>query len=177
MACFKHYCILDFIQKAVITTYSLSALRAIQHPNWKRHQTVNKIVLLNHTLISSGTTITFLRTPAHNNIPGNETADQLAKISTLGSPTSTQSEIHQKQSTLPLSLPDMYALIKKSCFAVWNDKYTSSLKASHYKQIFQNIENDNCADYIENEKSWRTGNTRHWPSGWQQKHLCSKHPL
>jgi len=26
----------------------------------------------------------------------------------------------------------------------WNDKYTSSPKAAHYKQIFQNIENDNC---------------------------------
>jgi len=30
------------IQKAVIITDSISALRAIQHPNWKRHQTVKK---------------------------------------------------------------------------------------------------------------------------------------
>jgi len=27
-------------------------------------------------------------------------------------------------------------------------------------------------------KSWRSGNyTGYWPSGWQQKHLWSKHPL
>jgi len=52
----------NHIQKAVIITDSFSALRAIQHPNWKRHQTVNKIVLLNHTLITSGNTITFLWT-------------------------------------------------------------------------------------------------------------------
>jgi len=73
----------NHIHKAVIITNSLSALRAIQHPNWKRHQTVNKIVLHNHSLITSGNTITLLWTPEHSNIPGNETADQLAKRSTL----------------------------------------------------------------------------------------------
>jgi len=35
----------------------------------------------------------------------------------------------------------MYALIKTSCFAVWNAKYTNSPEAAHYKQIFQTIEN------------------------------------
>jgi len=134
----------NHIQKPVIITDSLSALRAIQHPNWKRHQTVNKIVQLNHSLLTSGSTITFLRTPAHCNMPGNETADQLAKISTSDSPISTALEIHQKHSTLPLSLPDMYAFIKTSCFAVWNAKYTNSPKSAHYKQIFQNIENGTC---------------------------------
>ena len=134
----------NHIQKAVIITDSLSALRVIQHPNWKCHQTANKIVLLNHSLITSRTTITFLWTPAHSNIPGNETAGRLANISTLDSPISTTLEIHRKQSTFPLSLPDMYALIKTSCFAVGNDKYTNSPKAARYKQIFQNIENGTC---------------------------------
>jgi len=38
----------------------------------------------------------------------------------------------------------MYALIKLSCFAVWNDKYTNNPKAAHYKQISQTIENGIC---------------------------------
>jgi len=97
----------NHIQKAVIITDSLSALRAIQHRNWKSHQTVKKIVLLNHTLNTSGNTITFVWTPAHSNIPGNETADQLPKMSTSDSPISTPLEIHRNWSTLPLSLPDM----------------------------------------------------------------------
>jgi len=134
----------------VIITDSLSVLRAIQHSNWKRHQTVNKIVLLNHTLITSGNTITFLWTPAHSNMPGNETADKLPKILTSDSPLSTPLDIHWKQSTLPLSLPNMYALIKTSCFAVWHDKYTNSPKAAHYKQIFQNIDNHTCGSCSRN---------------------------
>jgi len=134
----------NHIQKVVIITDSLSALRAIQHPNWKRHQTANKIVQLNHSLLTSSNTITFLWTPAHSIIPGNETADQLAKISTSDPPIPTPLEIHRKQSTLPLSLPDMYALIKTSSFAVWNDKCTNSPKVAHYKQIFQTIENGTC---------------------------------
>jgi len=134
----------NHIQKAVIITDSLSALRAIQHPNWKRHYTVNKIAQLNHSLLTSNNTITFLWTPAHSNIPGKETADQLPKISTSDLPISTALEIYRKQSTLPLSLPNMYALIKTSYFAVWNAKYTNSPKAAHYKQIFQTTENGTC---------------------------------
>ena len=67
---------------SVFSTELYGILQA-QHPNWKRHQTVNKIVQLNHSLLTSGNTITFLWAPAHSNIPGNETTDQLAKISPL----------------------------------------------------------------------------------------------
>ena len=38
----------------------------------------------------------------------------------------------------------MYALIKTSCFAVWNAEDTNRPKAAHYKHIFQTIENSTC---------------------------------
>jgi len=107
MACFKH-----FIGFHPMTSEERESLPIVLM-RWglSNIQTVNKIVLLNHTFITSGTTITFLCTPAHSNIPDSETADQLAS----GLPISTALEIHQKQSTLSLNLPDMYAWIKKSC--------------------------------------------------------------
>jgi len=68
--------------KVVNVTDSLSSLPSITNCKWKKQSFTNKIALLRSTLSAACYEIRFLCVPAHQNIPRNEIADQLAKLST-----------------------------------------------------------------------------------------------
>jgi len=70
------------IFKVVIVTDSLSSLQSITNWNWKKYSFTNQIALLCSALLATGYEVRFLWVPGHQNIPGNEIADQVAKLST-----------------------------------------------------------------------------------------------
>jgi len=88
------------IVKVVIVTDSLSSLQSITNWNWKKHSFSNKITLLCSTLAASGYEIRFLWVPGNQNIPGNEMADKLAKLSTAETSLSPPQGVHYKHVTI-----------------------------------------------------------------------------
>jgi len=93
--------------KVVVVTDSFSSLQSITNWNWKKHSFANKIALLYSTLSDSGYEVRFLWVSGRQNIPGNEIADQLAKLSTA-KPSSNQPKcVHYKRVNTRLNFTDM----------------------------------------------------------------------
>jgi len=117
---------------------SLSVINSIRHATWNKHGLVNKIVCSNHVLLQRGTRVVYFWIPAHRDVPGNDTADTLARLSTINGPSPT--DVVSKQALNKLSLSESTSSISKHCWQLWNDQYTASNKATHYKLLFPNID-------------------------------------
>ena len=99
------------IVKVVIVTDSLSALQSITNWNWKKHSFSSKITLLCSTLSVLGYEIRFLWVPGYQNIPGNEMADKLAKLSTAETSLSPHQGVHYKHVPFRLNFSDILCFI------------------------------------------------------------------
>ena len=117
---------------------SLSVINSIRHATWNKHGLVNKIVCSNHVLLQRGTRVVYFWISAHRDVPGNDTADTLARLSTINGPSPT--DVVSKQALNKLSLSESTSSISKHCWQLWNDQYTASNKATHYKLLFPNID-------------------------------------
>ena len=78
--------------------------------------------------------------PSHAGIPGNETADFLARSATTKEPQHDlpNSDIH-------LSISDIKLIIKDHCFSIWQQQYVSNFTALKYKNLFPSITDRNSA--------------------------------
>ena len=94
------------IIKVVVVTDSLGSLQSITNWNWKKHSFANKIALLFSTLSASGYKVRFLWIPAPQNIPGNEIADQLTKLSTTKSSSNPPKCVYCKRVNTRLNFTD-----------------------------------------------------------------------
>jgi len=66
--------------KALILTYTLSALQTIDTENWDKHSFTNKIHFLSSNLRTEGYGVVFMWVPGHSGIRGNDMADSLTKL-------------------------------------------------------------------------------------------------
>jgi len=126
-----HWLTISSICRAVILTDSLGALQSINTADWRKHGLVNKIVLVNHELLYRGMTVQFMWIPAHQGIPGNSTADFLAKLSTMRSP--THPEVAYNSAVIQLCYSEACSLISHHCLQLWNDEYIHTRRAITYK--------------------------------------------
>jgi len=124
------------IVRAAIVTDSLSSLQSITNWKWKKHSFTNKIVLLFSTLSVTGYDIKFHWVPAHQNISGNELADQLAKLSTAEPSAQTLHDALYKHVKTRLNLSDILPVIFEHCFKMWENHYRTDTKGNAYKAIF-----------------------------------------
>ena len=78
--------------------------------------------------------------PSHAGIPGNETADFLARSATTKKPQHDlpNSDIH-------LSMSDIKLIIKDHFFSIWQQQYVSNSSALKYKNLFPSITDLNSA--------------------------------
>ena len=79
-----------------------------------------------------------LRSRLHHCIPGNDTADASARLSTTNGPSPT--DVVNKKALTKLSLSESTSSISNYCWQLWNDQDTASNKATHYKLLFPNID-------------------------------------
>jgi len=91
------------LRGALIISNSLSAINSIRHATWNKHDLVNKIFCLNHVLLQRGTRVVHIRIPAHRVIPGNDTADTLARLPTIHGPSPTNVVYKKALNKLSLS--------------------------------------------------------------------------
>ena len=124
------------LRGALIISDSLSAINSIRHATWKKHALLNKIICLNHVLLHRGTRIVYLWIPARRDVPGNDTADALARLSTIHGPSLT--DVVYKKALNKLSLSWSTSSISNHCWQLWNDQYTASNEANttnYFSQI------------------------------------------
>ena len=78
--------------------------------------------------------------PSHAGIPGNETADFLARSATTKEP---QHDL--PNSDMHLSISDIKLITKDHCFSLWQQQYVSNSTALKYKNLFPSITDRNSA--------------------------------
>ena len=122
------------IIKVVVITHSLISLQSIT--NWKRHSFANKIALLHSTLSASGYEVRFLWVPVHQNIPGNEIADQLVKLSTAKPSSNPPKCVRYKRVNTLLNFTDMLPYLYQHSFHAWEIQYQTDTRGHSYKIIF-----------------------------------------
>jgi len=105
-------------RRAVIVTNSLSSLQAITNWNWKKHSFANNIALIFSTFSVTGYEIKFLWVPARQNVPGNESADQFAKLSTAEPSAHTLPDVLYKHVTTRLNVSDMFPVLSELLFQI-----------------------------------------------------------
>jgi len=97
----------------IIISNSLGAITSIRHATWNKHGLVNKVVCLNHVLLQIGARLVYFWIPAHRGIPGNDTADTLARLSTINGPSST--DVAFKTALTKLSMSESSSSISEHC--------------------------------------------------------------
>ena len=126
------------IIKVVVVIDSLSSLQSIPNWNWKNHSFANKIALYS-TLSASGYEVRFLWVPGHQNITGNEIADQLAKFSTAKPLPNPPKCVHYKTGKYPIEFYWYAAISAPALFPrVGNSKtqYQTDIRGMHTKLSF-----------------------------------------
>jgi len=122
------------IIKVVVVTDSLSSLQSITNWNWKKHSFANKNALYS-TLSASGYEVRFLCVPGHQNIPGNEIADQLAKLS-IAKPSSNPPKcVHYNRVNTRLNFTDMLPYLYQHSFHAWENQYQTDARGNAYKVL------------------------------------------
>jgi len=124
------------IIKVVVVTDSLSSLQSITNWNWKKHSFANKIALLYSRLSAWGYEVRFLWVPGHQNIPGNEIAAQLAKLSTDKRSSNPPKCVHYKRVNTRLNFTDMLPYLYQHSFHAWELQYQTDTRGTAYKVIF-----------------------------------------
>jgi len=124
------------IIKVVVVTDSLSSLQSITNWNWKKHSFANKIALLYSTLSAAGCEVRFLWVPGHQNILGNEIADQLAKLSTAKPSSNPPKCVHYKWVNTRLNFTDVLPYLYQHSFHAWEMQYQTDTRGNAYKVIF-----------------------------------------
>jgi len=121
--------------KVVVVTDSLSSLQSITSWNCKKYSFANKIALYS-TLSASGYEVRFLWVPDHQNIPGNEIADQLAKLSTAKPSSNPPKCFHYKRVNTRLNYNDMLPYLYQHSFHAWEIQNQTDTRGNAYKVIF-----------------------------------------
>ena len=110
--------------KITIFSDSKSSLQAIQNYTFKRHSNlIHKIIELNS---ESKNNITLVWIPSHVGLPGNEKADELAKLATQNQTIDINNNISFSE-----SLPAIIDYIN----AKWQDAYNSATSIEHFRAI------------------------------------------
>jgi len=67
----------------------------------------------------------------------NDTADTLARLSTVNGPSPT--EVVFERALTKLSMSESSSTISEHCWQLWHNQYTASNKATHYKLLFPHV--------------------------------------
>jgi len=122
---------------AIILSDSLGAITSIRHATWNKHGLVNKVVCLNHVFLQRGSRLVYFWIPAHRGILSNDTADTLARLSTVNGPSPT--DVDFKRALTKLSMSESSSTFSEHCWQLWNNQYTAPNKATHYKLLFPHV--------------------------------------